>query len=160
MEVKSQYRGIIKKGVTTATAAGPLGAFAGPFDAGAIGAIWSTMLVSIAKQSGHNIDGAFVSKFITTVGAGALAYYGGCKAATWLFHLIPGAGTLAAMGVSSALNAIFTYKFGATVSNLFDKAEFDLVDATTAATTVLSMMCTFPNMNEIRDLLDIKNSVT
>ena len=159
MSVKSEYRGIIRKGVAAATAAGPLGAFAGPFDAGAVGGIWTTMLISIAKRSGHSIDGAFASKFVSTVGAGAVAYYGGCKAATWLFHLIPGAGTLAAMGVSSALNAIFTYKFGAAVSELFDKAEFELKDAAGMATSVLGLMCTFPSINEIKDLINIRNTV-
>ena len=159
MAVKTKYQGIIKKGVVAASAAGPIGAFVGPFDAGAIGGIWGTMLVSIANRSGHKIDGKFASKFIATVGAGAVAYYGGVKAATWLFHAIPGAGSLTAMGISTALNAIFTYKFGAAVSDLFDSSRIDPEDASKMATTVLAVMCTFPSMSEVRDLLDIKRSV-
>ncbi len=114
------------------------------------------MLVSIANRSGHDIDGAFAAKFISTVGAGAIAYYGGCKAATWLFHLIPGAGTLTAMGISSALNALFTYKFGAAVSNQFDRADFDLNDAAVAAASILAVLCTFPTLDDIKGLIDLQ----
>jgi len=155
MAIAKKYRVIVRNGVASATAAGPLGAVTGPFDAAAIGSIWTTMLVAIGDRSGHSIDGTFVTKFISTVGSGAVAYYGGCKAATWLFHLIPGAGTLAAMGVSSALNAVFIYKFGAATSKLLNKNSFDLTDAADAASSVLLSMCTFPSFGEVKDLLDL-----
>jgi hypothetical protein len=159
MAIKSRYRGIVQKGVVASMAAGPLGAVTGPFDATAVFAIWSTMLIAIARESGHKLDGTFVTKFLSTVGSAAIAYYGGCKAATWLFNLVPGAGTLVAIGASTAMNAVFTYKFGAAVSNLFDKDDFDLKDAFKAAKAVISLLCTFPTISEVEDLLDIKDAV-
>jgi len=115
------------------------------------------MLYAVAKKSGHELDNTYKTKFISTVGSGALAYYGGCKAATYLFHLIPGAGTIAAMGVSSAVNALFTYKFGVAITKLFDKPDLDLSDAATMATTVISLMCTIPNLGEIKEIVDLAN---
>lgn len=142
-------------GLAAAAAAGPLGAITGPFDAAAIGGIWSTMLLAIADKSNHKLDEHFCAKFITTVGTGSLSYYGGCKAASYLFHLIPGAGTLLAMGISTTLNVLFTYKFGAAVTKLFDKETFDFKDAARAATTVLAHMCTRPTIREIQDIKDL-----
>lgn len=49
----------------------------------------------------------------------------GCKTATKLFHLIPGAGTLAAMGLSSLQNIIFTYRFAITLSRIFKQGSVD-----------------------------------
>lgn len=155
MAIDTRFQEIVRKGVVAATAAGPLGAFAGPFDASAIGGIWSTMLVAIAKKSGHNVDGRFATKFIGLVGAGAAAYYGGCKAATWLFHFIPGAGTLAAMGISTLMNALFTYRFGVAVARQFANEEFNLSNAAEAATSVLAVLCTYPSVREFRELADI-----
>ena len=156
MPIKSSYRGIVRKGVYAATAAGPLGAFPGPFDAGALGGIWTTMLVAIAKKSGHELDGKFVTKFITTVGTSVAAYVAGSKMATYLFHLVPGAGTLAAMGISSYFNAMITYRFGASVSELFDKKDFDLGDAVNASELVIGMMCKSFTLGDIKGLLDIQ----
>lgn len=159
MAIQLKYRGIIQKGIATAAIAGPLGAVPGAWDAGAITAIWSTMFIAISKKSGHDLNNKFVAKFISTVGGGFCAYYAGCKIATWMFHLIPGAGTLLACGVSSLMNIVYTYKFGSICANLLDKKEFDIADATQAATCVLSLLCTLPLPNEIKDIIDIKKSI-
>lgn len=158
MAVNSNYRKIIRNGIIAAAAAGPLGAIPGAWDAGAIAGIWTTMFGAIAEKSGHDLNSKFVAKFISTVGGGFCAYYAGCKIATWMFHLIPGAGTLLACGVSSLMNIVYTYKFGAACAKLLDKKEFDLGDATNAATCVLSLLCTFPIPSEIKDIISIRNS--
>lgn len=158
MAVNSKYRKIISRGITAAAAAGPLGAFPGAWDASAIAGIWTTMFVAIAEKSGHDLNSKFVAKFITTIGSGFGAYYAGCKIATWMFHLIPGAGTLLACGVSSLMNTIFTYKFGEACAKLLDKKEFDVGDAANAATCVLSLLCTLPVPSEIKDIMDIKRT--
>jgi uncharacterized protein (DUF697 family) len=143
----------IKTGVVAAGVAGPVGAIPGPLDALAIGGIWTIMLVSIAKKSGHQLSEAYVAKFVSIVSAGAVGYYGGCKVAGWLLNLIPGAGTLAAMGVSAVLNIIFTYKFGVTVADIFDRDEFNLNDAATAASAVLLLLCAVPTLHDIREII-------
>jgi len=46
-------------------------------------------------------------KICTTALLGMGGYYAGCKTATKLFHLIPGAGMLLACGISSLANIVF-----------------------------------------------------
>lgn len=157
MSIPSRYKDIVSTGVIASIAVGPLGAF-GAWDAGGIGAIWTTMFVSIANKAGHELDNDYVKKFIASAVTGGAAYYAGCKAATWLFHLIPGAGTLLAMGISSAMNGVFTLKFGSAVANSFEKGDFDVDDAAIAVTTILSLLCTFPTIDEWKDLININNS--
>lgn len=156
MAIPEKYKKIISSGVIASLAAGPLGAFSGPFDAGAIAGIWTTMFISIANKSGHMVDSAFAKKFISTIGTGFVGYYGGCKVATWIFHLIPGAGTLAAMGISTVMNGIFTLKFGSAVASLMNKNDFDVDDAAQAASTVLLSLCTVPTLGEWKELIYIK----
>ena len=71
-------------------------------------------------------------------------------------HLVPGAGTLAAIGASSAMNALFTYKFGVAVAKAFEEDRFDLGNAALAATAVLAGVCSLPSLGEIREVLALK----
>lgn len=114
------------------------------------------MVVAMANKSGHQISPSFVTKFIASLGIGVAAYYGGCKAANWLFHLIPGAGTLIAMGVSSVMNAIFTYKVAAALSGQLDSGKFNSNDAQLAAAAIITIVCHLPTVSEIKDMIDIK----
>lgn len=156
MSIPEKYKPIISKGVLASLAAGPLGAFGG-IDTLAVGGIWTTMFVSIADKAGKDLDEEYVKKFITSAATGAVAYYAGCKAATWLFHLIPGGGTLLAMGASTIMNAIYTLKFGSGVAHSFEKGQLDFSDAAVAATSVLAALCTIPSMDEWKDLIQIHN---
>ena len=160
MTIPNNYKSVVKKGVVASIAAGPLGAFAGPFDAGAIGTLWTTMFIAIADKAGHKLDADYIKKFIASSGTGAAAYYAGCKVATWVFHLIPGAGTLLAMGISSLMNSIFTLKFGSVIANSFEKDDFELDDAAVAAASVLSALCTLPTLSEWKELFEIRRLTT
>jgi hypothetical protein len=157
MSLDRKYHPIVQKAVVAATAAGPLGAFTGPFDMAAVGTIWTTMFLAMADKAAVKVDGEFAKKFVVTAGTGAAGYIGGCKLATMLFHLIPGAGTLTAMGVSSAINAIYTLKFAHGIGKLFEKREFGLVDAADAATVVLAVLCTMPRPAEFQEVFHMKN---
>jgi hypothetical protein len=158
MAIQEKYRKITKTAILAATAAGPLGAFTGPFDGAAVGTIWTTMVVAMVKKSGHELSAGFVSKFVATLGVGVAAYYGGCKLATMLFHIIPGAGTLMAMGISSLMNALFTYKVAAAVSSQLENGKFSFHDAHLAAIAIVQIVCSLPKAGEIRDILDIRQS--
>ncbi|MBQ1257595.1 MAG: hypothetical protein IIX93_10020, partial [Clostridia bacterium] len=71
-------------------------------------------------------------KICSTAILGMGGYYLGCKTATRLFHMIPGAGTIAAMGMSALQNIIFTYRFAITLTRIFSKGNVNrdsLVDA-------------------------------
>ena len=158
MAISRKYYSDLRSGVLAATALGPAGAFAGPADAAAIFSVWTTMFVSMVKKSGHGLDERFVVKFISIVGTGVVGYYAGCKSATWLFHAVPGAGTLTAMGVSSAMNALFTYKFGTGVATLIERDELDLQDAAATATCLLALVCTIPTLGDVKGMLDLHSA--
>jgi len=155
MSVKAQYREIVRNGTVSAGAVGVPGAFSFGLDVTAMTTIWGAMMIAIADRSAHRTDKVFVTKVVAGVLAGVGAYVGGTKIATMLLHLIPGAGTLAAMGVNSGLNALFTYRFGHAISDLFDKGSFSPSDVATAVTTVLTMVACLPHPNEILDFLSI-----
>ena len=52
---------------------------------------------------------------------GVMKYIAGCKAATKLFHLIPGAGTVIAIAGSTLENIVFTYRFACSVTDIMHK---------------------------------------
>lgn len=80
-------------------------------------------------------------------------YYLGCKTATKLFLLIPGAGTLTAMGLSSLQNAIFTYRFAVVLTQIFEAGRFD------SSTLVESIKCMFAGtgagLGSVRDIVKL-----
>lgn len=80
-------------------------------------------------------------------------YYLGCKTATKLFHLIPGAGTIAAMGISSLQNMIFTYRFAITLTRIFNKG---IVNYDTLADSIKYMFAgTAIGILSVKDIVDL-----
>jgi uncharacterized protein (DUF697 family) len=150
MAINWQYRDIVRNATLAAGAIGVPGAFSFGADITAMTATWGAMTVAIAKKSGHQMDAAFSAKVVTGVLAGVAGYLGGSKIATALVSLIPG-GVLVAVGVNSALNALFTYKLGDALAKLFDKGQFDSSDVATAVTTLLSLVVGMPTFGQLRD---------
>ncbi|MBR1969096.1 MAG: hypothetical protein IKA17_01940 [Clostridia bacterium] len=104
--------------------AGPIGAFSTIADVTALGSVWGGLFYTLASNRGLPIDKNQAIKICETILLGSAAYYIGCKAAVKFFHLIPGAGTLAAMGISSFENIVFTYRFALAVSQVLEMDEF------------------------------------
>jgi uncharacterized protein (DUF697 family) len=155
MAVKTEYREIVRRGTLSAGAVGVPGAVSFGLDVTAMTGIWTAMLIAIADKSAHRTDKVFAAKVVAGVLAGVGAYLTGSKIAVGLLNLIPGAGTLAAMGVNSGLNALFTYRFGHAMSSLFDKGTFDTSDAASATATVLTVIVGLPSLNEISDFVSM-----
>jgi hypothetical protein len=158
MAVKAQYREIVRNGTLTAGAAGLPGAFSFGLDVSVMSGIWIAMMIAISSESAHRTDKIFATKLVSGVLAGVAAYVGGSKIAVGLLHLIPGAGSLAAMGVNSGMNALYTYKFGHAMSNLFDKGNFDEGDVTAAIAAVLTLVACIPSFDEISDFVSMVKS--
>ena len=59
MALDRKYHSIVQTAVVAATAAGPLGAFVGPFDMAAVGTIWTTMFLAMADAAGVNVSPDF-----------------------------------------------------------------------------------------------------
>jgi uncharacterized protein (DUF697 family) len=153
MAVKKQYRDIVRRATVASGAIGVPGALSFGLDVTAMSGVWVTMILAISDKSKHRVDKVFATKLAAGVLAGVAAYVGGSKIAMGLLHLIPGAGTLAAMGVNSSLNALFTYKLGHALSNLFDKGEFDDSDVTNAIHALLTLIVGLPTWSEMSDLV-------
>ena len=155
--IAKEYWGIMKTAIIAATAAGPIGAIpgAGFADAAALGAIWTTLTAAICKKAGKSLSSDAVKSFVTASITGAGAYYVGCKLATWLLFLIPFLGQLGAIGISSAANAIFTYRFGYSILKLIEKNAVDSKNVTEMAKVALGLMCKFPSVNETMEIIQI-----
>ncbi|HKH48047.1 MAG TPA: hypothetical protein VKM72_25590 [Thermoanaerobaculia bacterium] len=150
MAIDQKYRDVVRNATLAAGAAGIPGAFSFGADVTAMAATWGTMIVAIAKRSNHRVDPAFAAKLASGVLTGVAGYVTGSKIATTAMSLIPG-GVLLAVGVNSGLNSLFTYRLGLALSKLFDKGKLDASDATTAVTTLLSLMIGLPTWGQLRD---------
>lgn len=157
--MNDKYKQIVGTSVMAATNFEPLQISRGPSNPGKISSIWASMLLAIAETSGRALDSSFADQFIQNLEPKAAEYYWDCKLTTWCFHLIPGGTTLAALGISAMMNALFTYKFGASVSKLIEHGIFDLSDATKAAQDVLDLMCTTPTFNDVKGTIELAQAV-
>ncbi len=132
MEIPCALRSDVKLAILETGLLGPIGAFSTVADVASIGGWWGYLLVKYAKYYGMEMDKEAAKKICSTAILGMGGYYLGCKTATRLFHMIPGAGTIAAMGMSALQNIIFTYRFAVTLSRIFAKGNVNvntLVDA-------------------------------
>lgn len=132
MEIPCALRSDVKLAILETGLLGPVGAFSTVADVASIGGWWGYLLVKYSKYYGMEMDKEAAKKICSTAILGMGGYYLGCKTATRLFHMIPGAGTIAAMGMSALQNIIFTYRFAVTLSRIFAKGNVNvntLVDA-------------------------------
>ena len=154
--MNDKYKDIVGPSIVAATTSEPLiTCNSSTASKGKIGSIWTTMLMAIAQKSGRELDSNFVTQFIERLEPGAVAYYWDCKVTTWCFHLVPGGGALTAMGNRAVMNALFTYKFGESVTHLIEGNCFDCRNATQAAQDVLSLLCTTPTFDQVRGTIEL-----
>ena len=118
-KIPAKYISAAKKALIAAAGCGPLGAFSGAADAAAITGIWGALLYTVACGEHVEMDKKAAAQICKSVLLGTAGYYAGCKMATRLFSLIPGAGTLLGMGISALTNILFTYRFALTVCTVF-----------------------------------------
>ena len=152
MSIAKQYRPVVGAAAKAAAAIGVPGAFSFGLDVVGMGAIWAGMIREIAHQSVHKIDNHYAKKVACGIAAGAGAYVGGSKLAMKLLHLIPGAGTLAAIGVNCFMHFLFTYKLGHGISKMFKKGSFDDYDAAQAVIVLLGVVAVLPSVGEMQDM--------
>lgn len=126
MAIPARYEKLVAAAVAASAAAGVPGAFSFGADIAGLATIWGGLMVAVANRSGHELDKPYAVKIAGSVLASVAGYMAGIKMATGLFHLIPGAGTLTAVGISTSLNMLFTYRFGKLLVERFDKPDIDL----------------------------------
>ncbi len=157
MAIPQNYRSTVNAAAKAAGGLGVPGAFSFGLDVTGMITIWSLMIREIAIISGHRVDASFAKKIAYGVGAGIAAYIGGSKIAMKLLHLIPGLGSLAAIGVNSGLNFLFTYKLGSALSKMFDKGAFDDSDVTEAVYVLTTLVAAIPAWSDLNDMYVLAN---
>lgn len=125
MEIPYALRSGVKLAIFETGALGPIGAFSSTADIASIAGWWGYLLVKYSNYYELPLDKETAKKICSTTLLGMGGYYLGCKTATKLFHLIPGAGTIAAMGISALQNIIFTYRFAVTLTRIFSSGNID-----------------------------------
>ena len=154
--IKEPYRPIVGAAAKAAGAVGVPGAFSGGFDLVAVSGIWTGMTMAIAHESRHRIDKNYAMKIVAAIGAGGAAYYGGSKLFTSALHfVVPGAGSLAAVGINGVLNYWYTFRVGKGLSGLFDRPDFTALDFGDLVTSVLAVVSPFPGAGEMREAVDL-----
>ena len=56
------------------------------------------------------------------------------------------------------MNALFTYKVAAAVSEQLETGKFNTHDAQLAASAIVTIVCSMPSLGEIRDIMSIRDS--
>lgn len=155
VEIPYALRESVKLAITEAGALGTIGAFSTALDVANIAVWWGYLLVEYSRYYGVKVDKATAKKICSTALLGMGGYYLGCATATKLFHLIPGAGTLTAMGISALQNIIFTYRFAMTLTRIFRRRT---VDINTLADSIIQMYA--GTFSGFRSLIDIWKLLT
>jgi uncharacterized protein (DUF697 family) len=119
--IPEKLRKRVRDTMLAAGALGPLGAFSTAADVATIAGCWGTLLLAYCDHYDVRMDKDTAVKTCSSILLGLGSYYAGCKLATKLFHLIPFAGTLMGMGISSVANILFTYRFALTLTRCFDE---------------------------------------
>lgn len=155
MTVELEYRDIVEKAVITAAGIGVPGALSFGLDVAALSTTWAVMIAAIADESGHDMDKVFAAKLTAGVLAGVGGYVAGSKLVMTLLNFIPGAGTLAAMGVNGVMNALYTYKMGHAMSTLLDKDGFREADIGEMAESLVAVVISKPSLTEFKDIIQM-----
>jgi uncharacterized protein (DUF697 family) len=126
-----EYDQVLRTATATVAAAAtaPLAMSPVPLsDTAAMAGIWATMLVAIAKKSGHSLDADTARRMALAATAGAGGYLSGCKVFAWTLAKIPGPGMVVGSTASGTLNVAFTLFMGYVFIDLFEKPNFDPLD--------------------------------
>ena len=140
MAVPEKFRDIVGAGAAAAGALGVPGAFAFGADVPVLMGIWATGALMISKRAGFQTSEEQVKGLVTSSLGGLALYLTGAKLASKLFHLLPGPGTLAAIGVNSSLNALFTYRFLRSVAKVYDDFDNEEINFQIAINTLTDLL--------------------
>ena len=148
------HRGSAHTALVAAAGLGPLGSLSTVADIASIAGIWGAYLYSVASKEGYHLNKDDAVKICKSALLGMGGYYIGCKTATKIFWMIPGAGWLAAMGISSLTNILFTYRFALTVCAMF-KSSYSALEAGELAENIKHMFAGNGIADDVREIIDI-----
>lgn len=125
----ADFDGIIQAAVVAAAATGPLVVLPVPgADALPMAGIATTMMIAIARQTGHAVDATTGKKVVLAVIAQAGSYWVNVKAFNWLVAKFPGIGWVAGSAANSLLNGAFMVWLGYAFIDLFKRDHVEVID--------------------------------
>jgi len=153
MSVPERFRKIVGGGALYAGAVGVPGAFAFGADVPILISIWCIGGVMIASEAGNVTTKDHFKGIATSTLSGAALFLAGSKFAASLFNLLPGPGTMAAIGVNSSLNAFFTYRFLRSVAKVYDKFDTEELIMQNLL-SLASLFSIFDIGSDVADMMD------
>lgn len=159
MPVTEEHKGIVKKAVVSSASLGVPGLLVPAVDTVGVAGVWTTMVGTLAKKSGHKVDAKLIAKLVAAGLASVGGYQLGSKILTWLavplILAFPVAGIPAAAGLNGALNALFTYRLGAFVSGQLTRSNFTSQDFVGLSTSMGAFLLGVPTPREIADVKEL-----
>jgi len=152
-KIPTRHRWSAQTALIAAAGLGPLGSLSSVADIASIAGIWGAYLYSVSSKEGYHLDKDDAVRICKSALLGLGGYYVGCKTATKIFWLIPGAGWLAAMGISSLTNILFTYRFALTVCTMFESKY--VLEAGELAENIKHMFAGNGIADDVREIIDI-----
>lgn len=145
-------RTAIRTAVRAAAGMGVPGIFSPGLDEAGMTAIWSAMVVTIAKRQGAELSPPTAAKLVASALASVSAYTIGSKILTWAVLLVGSAAPFAtwpaAMAFNAALNAVFTYKLGRKCAQRFADPTFSRADVLSIGASLVPVL----SWSEISDI--------
>jgi uncharacterized protein (DUF697 family) len=143
---------IIHNHALAAAGLGIPGSFIPMADMSGMAVIWGKMILELAAESRHAVDGAYATKLATSVVSGVTLYVGGSKAITWLLHFIlPGAGTLTVVAINALFNWIYTLRLGKLIAQHFEQPGFHPDTLWLAAKGFAALVFALPTLDEFKE---------
>jgi uncharacterized protein (DUF697 family) len=119
MTIPEKYEDVTVVAVLAAGGTGIPGVVFPPGDIVAMTGIWTTLAVQVARIAEQPVDRAYAGKLAAAAAVGTGAYMTGSKLFARILVVAP-SGVLAAAGVNSSLNALYTWQFAEVLVELFD----------------------------------------
>jgi uncharacterized protein (DUF697 family) len=155
IQIEEKYQEPIRTAVQAALIISPTGVLVPGLSNGAMLGIWTTMIVSIANKSGHQMTPEVAAKLAGTLLSSILLYRLALRVLIALVRLFPGMGKSAAVLFSTALNTYFTYRLGLAMVKQFDRPDFDVESIIEFSSELVQVIIKRPTADELREIRDL-----
>ncbi len=150
--IPNTIKDIITQSVIITAGVGPAGALCPILDIGTVSGTWGLMFCRIAEYHNVEMTSETAVKIITSCGAGIFGYLGGSKVFTFLLNLIPGIGTLGAMGANAMLNGYYTYALGIAFHEMLRTTDINDRTIKEISIILLRLFVPIPSVSDLKEI--------